>query len=134
MTDTEKQQPGAQTYTSDHLANERTYLAWLRTGIGVIVFGFAIGRFALAFEQLGTLGGSKMKTTGMSLDMGIASMLLGVLLIFIGMRRYDINRRRIEVGAFRPATALATVVGVLIMVFGLTLAAYLALTHKALVQ
>lgn len=120
--------------TSDHLANERTYLAWLRTGIGVIVFGFAIGRFALALQQIGDIGGAKVKSTGFSLDMGIVSMVLGVVLIFIGMQRYHVNRRRIDEGEFRPATTLATVVGVLIMSFGLALAAYLLITHKAIVH
>jgi putative membrane protein len=32
---------------SDHAANERTFLAWLRTGIAVIAFGFVIGKFNL---------------------------------------------------------------------------------------
>ena len=35
----------------DHLANERTFLAWLRTGVAIIVFGFAIGRFAIAMRH-----------------------------------------------------------------------------------
>jgi len=35
----------------DHLANERTFLAWIRTGIVGVVFGFAIGRFAIAIRQ-----------------------------------------------------------------------------------
>lgn len=126
--------PTDQKRTSDHLANERTYLAWLRTGIGVIVFGFAIGRFALALQQIGDIGGTKVKTTGVSLDMGIASMVLGVALIFVGMQRYHANRKRIDEGAFRPATTLATAIGALIMIFGLTLSAYLALTHSALMH
>ncbi|GAC1436658.1 MAG: DUF202 domain-containing protein [Terriglobales bacterium] len=120
--------------TGDHLANERTYLAWLRTGIGVIVFGFASGRFALALQQIGDIGGTKVKTTGMSLDMGIASMVLGVGLIFVGMQRYHANRLRINEGTFRPATTLATAIGVLIMIFGLTLSVYLLLTHNALMH
>ncbi|MGH6749848.1 MAG: YidH family protein [Methyloceanibacter sp.] len=32
---------------SDHAANERTFLAWLRTGIAVIAFGFVIEKFNL---------------------------------------------------------------------------------------
>jgi uncharacterized protein DUF202 len=35
----------------DHLANERTFLAWVRTGVAIVVFGFAIGRFAIAIRQ-----------------------------------------------------------------------------------
>ena len=36
----------------DHAANERTMLAWLRTGIALMAFGFAIARFALFLRQL----------------------------------------------------------------------------------
>ena len=32
---------------SDHAANERTFLAWVRTGIAVIAFGFVIEKFNL---------------------------------------------------------------------------------------
>jgi putative membrane protein len=41
----------------DHLANERTFLAWVRTGAAIVVFGFAIGRFAIAIRQLSALQG-----------------------------------------------------------------------------
>ena len=34
----------------DHLANERTFLAWVRTGVAAVVFGFAIGRFSIAIR------------------------------------------------------------------------------------
>jgi len=119
---------------SDHLANERTYLAWLRTGVGVIVFGFAIGRFALALQQLGKLGGGTVKSTGVSLDMGMASMVFGVGMIVAGLVRYHQNRRRIDENTFRPATTLATVIGVLIVLFGLVLTAYLGFTHNSLLQ
>ena len=121
-----------QSRTTDHLANERTYLAWLRTGIGVIVFGFAIGRFALALEQLGNLGGHKVETTGFSLDLGIASMIFGVVLILLGMVRYHANRKRIDEGDFTPAKTLATVIGLLTILFGLVLAGYLSFTHRLL--
>jgi hypothetical protein len=32
---------------SDHAANERTFLAWIRTGIAVIAFGFVVEKFNL---------------------------------------------------------------------------------------
>ena len=35
----------------DHLANERTFLAWVRTSVAIVVFGFAIGRFAIALDS-----------------------------------------------------------------------------------
>jgi len=32
---------------ADHAANERTFLAWIRTGIAVVVFGFVVEKFNL---------------------------------------------------------------------------------------
>jgi len=57
----------------DHLANERTFLAWVRTSVAIVVFGFAIGRFAIALRQLTEFQGHVPKTTGLSVWMGMSS-------------------------------------------------------------
>ena len=44
-------QPDKPKNLNDHLANERTFLAWLRTGIGVMVFGFVVVKFSLFLKQ-----------------------------------------------------------------------------------
>lgn len=43
--------------TSDHLANERTFLAWLRTSIGIMAFGFVVVKFSLFVKQISLLLG-----------------------------------------------------------------------------
>ena len=35
-----------------HIANERTFLAWIRTSIGVMAFGFVVEKFALFIKQM----------------------------------------------------------------------------------
>jgi uncharacterized membrane protein YidH (DUF202 family) len=40
---------------SDHLANERTFLAWVRTSIGIMAFGFVVVKFTLFVKQLALL-------------------------------------------------------------------------------
>jgi putative membrane protein len=37
---------------TDHAANERTFLAWLRTGIAIIAFGFLIEKFNLFVDTM----------------------------------------------------------------------------------
>ncbi|MBB5439184.1 uncharacterized membrane protein YidH (DUF202 family) [Pedobacter sp. AK017] len=37
----------------DHLANERTFLAWIRTSIGIMGFGFVVVKFSLFVRQIG---------------------------------------------------------------------------------
>ena len=55
----------------DHLANERTFLAWLRTGVAIIVFGFAIGRFSIALREFMKLSGRTTATPGLTTWLGI---------------------------------------------------------------
>jgi putative membrane protein len=59
--------------TRDHLANERTLLAWLRTGIAVAGIGILVARFGL--EQTGAPG---------STDRGVLSEVVGIALIAAG--------------------------------------------------
>ena len=39
---------------TDHSSNERTFLAWLRTGIAVVAFGFVVEKFNLFITALGS--------------------------------------------------------------------------------
>ena len=56
---------------SDHAANERTFLAWVRTGIAVMAFGFLIERFDLFLRYIAPQGGSaRSLLTGKPLPTG----------------------------------------------------------------
>jgi putative membrane protein len=109
----------------DHQANERTFLAWLRTGIALVVFGFAIGRFAIAIRQFARIEGQASADTGFSVWFGMVAMIGGVVLILAGLFRYRRTRSLIDSGSFEAAGFLIDLVGSLTAVFGLVLAAYL---------
>jgi putative membrane protein len=109
----------------DHLANERTFLAWLRTGVAVVIFGFAIGRFAVAIRELSPLAGRAVPRTGVSVWFGAAAIAGGVLLTLVGTLRYRRTRQQLEEGRFEPAGPVIDVAGALTAAFGLALAAYL---------
>jgi putative membrane protein len=110
----------------DHLANERTYLAWVRTGVATIVFGFAIGRFSIALREFMKLQGYAAVTPGLTTWLGIISTVGGVLLIIAGLSRYRTTRVQIDSDTFEPAGWLIDVVSYLLGIFGLVLAGYLA--------
>ncbi|HKX17128.1 MAG TPA: DUF202 domain-containing protein [bacterium] len=110
---------------ADHLANERTFLAWLRTGVAVAVFGFAIGRFAIAIQQLTEAAGHPAPTTGLSVWFGTAAILAGVVMSVAGWLRYRETRRRLDAGQFEPAGVIIDFAAVVTALFGLALAAYL---------
>ena len=116
----------------DHLANERTFLAWVRTGAAIVVFGFAIGRFSLAMRQLTALQGHPVRTAGLSVWMGSGTIVAGVLLVVAGLLRYRRTRAQLDAGTFEPAGFVLDFITILTVMFGLALAAYLIYTEKIL--
>jgi putative membrane protein len=81
---------------SDHAANERTYLAWVRTGIAVVAFGFLIEKFnlfLLAVAHSSTADEAVQSHTqrlsrGLSRFEGIAFVLGGVALMLLATMRF----------------------------------------------
>ena len=116
----------------DHLANERTFLAWVRTGAAIVVFGFAIGRFSIAMRQLTALEGHPLRTAGISVWMGSGAILAGVALVVAGLVRYRKTRVQLDAGTFEPAGFVLDLVTVVTVVFGLALAGYLVYTETGL--
>jgi len=110
----------------DHLANERTFLAWVRTGIATIIFGFAIGRFSIALREFMKLQGLNSTTPGLTTWLGIISTVGGVLLIMAGLGRYRKTRLQLDTDSFEPAGFVIDIVSYLLGFFGLVLAGYLA--------
>ena len=70
--------PSSSDTLRDHLANERTLLAWSRTGLAVIGLGFVVARFAL--------GGKSV--TELSTAFGVALVVCGAGLLAVGLRGY----------------------------------------------
>jgi putative membrane protein len=77
----------------DHLANERTLLAWQRTALGVIAIGFLVDRFALE-------GGGTTLTGSV---LGIAMVLLGAAVSVVGAYRFMRTEREIDTHTYQPA-------------------------------
>lgn len=108
----------------DHLANERTFLAWLRTGVAVIVFGFAIGRFSAMLREV-TLPSGTVVGMGVSVWFGTVAVAGGVVLTLVGLLRYRQTRRQLDAGRFEPAGRFIDATGLVTAVFGILMAAYL---------
>jgi len=103
---------------TDHLANERTFLAWMRTGAAIVVFGFAIGRFAIAMRQLTAFQGQAVKTAGLSVFMGSFTIVAGVGLVIAGLARYRRTREQLMAGKFEPAGFMLDLITILTVLFG----------------
>jgi putative membrane protein len=123
--------PAAADTLRDHLANERTLLAWVRTGIAIMAFGFAIAQFGLFLRQLVALSG-----TSLPLARSIGSTWLGAALVALGTVsnalatvRYGRVRRAIERGPTRgPGVGLVYALGFTTALVGVVMAVLLART------
>jgi putative membrane protein len=89
---------------SDHAANERTFLAWMRTGLAVIAFGFVIEKFNVMVEAIANTASSaaaqKLVIDRLAAPLGrydgIALILVGMGLILIAGVRYARTTRLID--------------------------------------
>lgn len=117
--------------TGDHLANERTYLAWIRTSIGIIAFGFVVERFALFMKQMSViLGTTTLETpaspaSGYSVVVGIFLVGLGILLALLSFLRYKKVEKQINSDTFQPSSLLDLLLTLAILAVGIFLIAYL---------
>jgi putative membrane protein len=111
-----------------HQANERTLLAWVRTGIALMAFGFALARFAVFLHQVASLH------SGMPAHPSLGSTWLGAALVALGMianllatLRYGRIRRAIERGELgAPSPTLVYVTGITVTLIGLAMTVLLA--------
>ena len=125
----------------DHLASERTLLAWLRTGLGFVALGIGIERFsqldvatANATSTTGVLSKHKGTMKSRKLDDKTQQLVFTLLgtgsgAIAYATTRYFSNMRLLEKGLFKPAFYGAA--GLSVAVAGLTSAAYWGIIKDA---
>ncbi|AFZ56371.1 DUF202 domain-containing protein [Anabaena cylindrica FACHB-243] len=106
----------------EHQANERTFLAWLRTSIALIGFGFAISRFGIFLRQI-NVAFTEQETTVNPLinseNLGIFLVVFGILTIALAAWRYNQIFQQIEQGDYRPKRLPVLIMTGVVMVFGL---------------
>ena len=119
--------PSSDTNVRDHLANERTLLAWSRTAVAIMALGFVVARFGLLIRELGPSQPQRLPT-GTSTVFGVVLVLLGAALLVLGTVRYWRVGEDIQNRAFRWSPWLGLAIGGLLLLTALVLAAYLILT------
>ncbi len=112
-----------------YMAAERTLLAWIRTGVALMGFGFVVARFGLFLKEL-ALTHPEMATSsrGFSLPVGIALIALGIAVNIVSVVRHRRYIEAIDRNDFRSAfgSTFATMVAVFLSLIGVGMTFYLA--------
>jgi putative membrane protein len=122
---------------SDHAANERTFLAWVRTGIATIAFGFVVEKFNLFVRTIAEANASDAATRlrlerfsgAFSHYDGLALILIGMAIIVLSLFRFVRTSRMIDdqqshtAGGIKVELVVAVALGLIVM----SMTAYFAL-------
>src|SRR5208283_878741 len=110
-----------------HMANERTFLAWIRTSIGIMAFGFVVEKFALFARQLYILLGksSDSPSHGYSSMFGAVLVGFGALIGVLAFVRYRKVEKQIDSDTYQPSRLLCIMVMLFILIIAIFLIIYL---------
>ncbi len=110
--------------SNEYLANERTFLAWIRTSIAVISLGFVLARFSLWLQDL-SIGTTRvpLRAHGVSLPMGEALMVFGGLLAVLAAWRYHLVNRMIDENRVQPDRGLIILIAAAVALLAIVMAA-----------
>lgn len=124
-----------------HMANERTFLSWIRTSIGLMAFGFVIEKFSLFVKLVSYSLNEPSPGNNMILEsvkkvvephnggylssFGMFLVIFGALTGVLAFIRYRRAEKQIDEDAYRPSSILDLMITTLILVTGIFLAIYL---------
>jgi putative membrane protein len=118
---------------TDHAANERTFLAWVRTSIAIMAFGFLVEKFDLFLEFASKSLAARMPSVGGQLVGNIAGLLLialGAAIMVLAIIRFRHTALDIDSAETRPGSGdrMDVILTVLLVILGAALFVYLSYT------
>ena len=110
-----------------HMANERTFLAWIRTSVAIMAFGFVVEKFSLFVKQMVYYLGKETAPPpqGYSSMIGIVLVGLGVVMSVLAFIRYKKVERQIDDDSYQPSAILSVLLALSIIAVGFFLVLYL---------
>ena len=126
--------------SADHLANERTFLAWIRTNLGIMAFGFVVEKFSFFIEKLSLifpntkLINANNHLHGFSNLFGVCLVGIGAVLCVIAFVKFKKTEKEINDGIFLSTNALNTFLAIFVFLIGVALMVYLIMSRSALIE
>lgn len=111
--------PKKNPHVTEHLANERTFLAWIRTAIAVMTLGVAINRFALFLMEIHQVLPEIRHLANRHIEkLGIGLVMLGIVMLIGATWHYLHVGRTIENETYRPASRTMVATAIIVMLMG----------------
>ncbi len=110
--------PKKNPHVSEHLANERTILAWIRTAIAVMTLGVAINRFSLFLMEVHQVVPGSNAANRHVEKLGIGLVVLGIMIMCGAIWHYLHVGRTIEDETYRPANLFLVATSIVIVLMG----------------
>ncbi len=106
-------------HVTEHLANERTILAWIRTSIAVMTLGVAINRFSLFLIEMHQVVPEVRTYANRHIEkLGIGLVVLAIAIMLGAIWHYLKVSRAIDDEAYRPSTSMMIATSIVIVVMG----------------
>ena len=113
---------------TDYLANERTFLAWVRTAVTIMAFGFVVARFGLLLRELSGSSTGSTPTAPISEATGVLLVLAGSVILALAFARFLRSRNDLQSNRFESRVGLEWALTLLLVAVGAGVALYLLLT------
>ena len=112
---------------ADYLANERTFLAWIRTSIALMGFGFVIVKFAVFLRQAAMLTNQQLplQQNRFSVITGFVMVVLGALMATFAYIRYRNIQKQLQNNDYFPSQGLSLLVTAVLVIGSILLLFYL---------
>lgn len=108
------------------LANERTFLAWIRTSIALMGFGFVIVKFSLFIQQLALLlGPENLPAQEYSGVVGIVMISIGVLIVLFAFLQYKKYEKQLSNSSLYSSSKLYLFITFMLILGGIVLLIYM---------
>lgn len=120
---------------TEYLANERTFLAWVRTSVAVMSLGFVVAKFGLWLREFASRLTPQVQThgSGWSAPIGIGMIAFGGALALLAARRFHQVNHQIDKGRVQADRGLIVLITLAMAMLALVMMAYIGMNTAEVV-